>query len=69
MLYRVHLAWAGFEITTLVAIVTDWIGTGVKKSTNPTPGASNFHIWASTKIYRILTNLLIFAYLLINIHI
>ena len=21
--------------------------TGVKKSTSPTPGASNFHIWAS----------------------
>ena len=40
--------------------------SGVKKSTSPTPGASNFHIWASwnnqlyarrasKKIYRILT--------------
>jgi hypothetical protein len=52
--------------------------TGVKKSTSPTPGASNFHIWtswnnqlyaqwASKKIYWILTNLSIFAYLLIFI--
>jgi len=27
MLYRVHLAWAGFELTTLVVIVTDCIGS------------------------------------------
>jgi hypothetical protein len=26
MLYRVHLAWAGFELTTLVGIDTDYIG-------------------------------------------
>ena len=25
MLYRVHLIWAGFEITTLVVIGTDWL--------------------------------------------
>ena len=25
MLYRVHLTWAGFELTTLVVIGTDWI--------------------------------------------
>jgi hypothetical protein len=55
--------------------------TGVNKSPSPTPGASNFHIWASwnyqlyarrasKNIYRILTNLSIFAYLLISyIHI
>jgi hypothetical protein len=53
---------------------------GVKKSTSPTPGASDFHIWASwnnqlyarlasKKIYRILTNLSIFAYLLIFIYV
>jgi hypothetical protein len=53
---------------------------GVKKSTSPTPGASNFHIWASwnnqlyarrasKNIYRILTNLSIFAYLLIIIYV
>jgi hypothetical protein len=27
MLYRVHLAWAGFELTTLVVIGTDWISS------------------------------------------
>jgi hypothetical protein len=27
MLYRVHLAWAGFELTTLVMIGTDCIGS------------------------------------------
>ena len=26
MLYRVHFAWAGFELTTLVVIGTDCIG-------------------------------------------
>ena len=61
MLHRVHLA-------------------GVNKSPSPMPGASNFHIWASwnnqlyawrasKNIYRILTNLSIFAYLLIFIYV
>ena len=27
MLYRVHLAWEGFELTTLVVICTDCIGS------------------------------------------
>ena len=27
MLYRVHLAWSGFELTTLVVIGTDYIGS------------------------------------------
>jgi hypothetical protein len=27
MVYRVHLAWAGFELTTLVVIGTDFIGS------------------------------------------
>jgi hypothetical protein len=27
MLYRVHLIWAGLELTTLVGIGTDWIGS------------------------------------------
>jgi hypothetical protein len=27
MLYRVHLTWAGFELTTLVVITTDCIGS------------------------------------------
>ena len=60
----------------------NWLcSSGVKKSPSPTPGASNLHIWASwsnqlyarrasKNIYRILTNLSIFAYLLISyIHI
>ena len=53
--------------------------TGVKKSPSPTLGTSNFHIWASwnnqlyarrasKNIYRILTNLSIFTYLLIFIY-
>ena len=52
---------------------------GVKKSTSPTPGASNLQIRASwnnqlyarraSKKYRILTNLSIFAYLLIFIYV
>jgi hypothetical protein len=35
MLYRVHLAWAGFELTTLVVIGTDCIGSY----------KSNYHIY------------------------
>ena len=33
-----------FGTTVKHALVTT---SGVKKSTSPTPGASNFHIWAS----------------------
>ena len=32
MLYRVHLVWAGFELTTLVVISTDCIHVGSYKS-------------------------------------
>jgi hypothetical protein len=39
MLYRVHLAWAGFELTTLVLIGTDC--TGSRKS--------NYHTITTTK--------------------
>ena len=57
-----------------------WLEPGVKKFTSPTPRASNFHIWASwnnqlyawrasKKKYWILTNLSIFAYLLIFIYV
>jgi hypothetical protein len=35
MLYRAHLAWAGFELTTLVVIDTDYIGSY----------KSNFHMF------------------------
>ena len=67
--------WAakGMKVSAKIRVVT-----GVNKSPSPTPGASNFHIWASwnnqlyarlasKNIYRILTNLSIFAYLLIFI--
>jgi hypothetical protein len=39
MLYRVHLTWVGFKLTTLVAIGTDCIG-GHK---------SNYHTITTTK--------------------
>jgi hypothetical protein len=29
LLYRVHQAWAGFELTTLVVIGTDWTGSWI----------------------------------------
>jgi hypothetical protein len=35
MLYQAHLAWAGFELATLVVIGTDYIGSY----------KSNYHIW------------------------
>jgi hypothetical protein len=34
MLYRVHLAWAGFELTTLVVIGTDCIGSWIRRNTS-----------------------------------
>ena len=40
MLYRVHLAWAGFEITTLVVIDTDCIGSC----------KSNYHTITTTNV-------------------
>jgi hypothetical protein len=30
-MYRVHLAWARFELTTLVVIVTDFTGSCISK--------------------------------------
>ena len=38
MLYRVHLIWAGFELTALVVIGTDYIGSC----------KSNYHTITST---------------------
>jgi hypothetical protein len=46
MLYRVHLAWAGFELTTLVEIGTECIGT------------SNYHTITTVYILYILTMVL-----------
>ena len=40
MLYRVHLAWAGFELTTLVVIGTDCIGSY----------KSNYHMITTTMV-------------------
>jgi hypothetical protein len=31
MMYRVHLAWVGFELRTLVVICTDYIGSYISK--------------------------------------
>jgi len=42
MLYRVHLAWAGFELPTLVVIGTDWIFTCTCSC------KSNFHTITTT---------------------
>ena len=39
MLYRVHLSWAGFKLTTLVLIGTDCIGSC----------KSNYHVITNTK--------------------
>ena len=72
-----------WKISTAISIkhrILATINTGVNKSPSPTPGASNFHIWASwnnqlyarrasKNIYWILTNLSIFAYLLIFIYV
>jgi len=46
MLYRVHLAWAGFELTALVEIGTDCVGT------------SNYHTITTVSILYILTMVL-----------
>jgi hypothetical protein len=43
MLYRVHLAWAGFELTTLVVIGTDCIGS-YKSHYHTTKMAHSIHI-------------------------
>ena len=52
MLYRVHLAWAGFELPTLVVIVSDCIGS-CKSNTNYHNGTSfsvNNQLLLATKI-------------------
>ena len=52
LLYRVHLAWAGFELTTLVMIGTDCIGSY----------KSNYHTITKTtpSIYTQATNVLVY---------
>ena len=59
MLYRVHLTWVGFELTTLVAICTDCIGSCKSNYHTITATAapiflySRFHfdLWSKTLHY------------------
>ena len=43
VLYRAHLAWAGFTLTILVVIGTDWIGS--YKSNYPTITTTTTHVY------------------------
>jgi hypothetical protein len=52
LLYRVHLAWAGFELTTLVVIVTDCTGSC----------KSNYHTITTTMAPIILKQLTVHFY-------
>ena len=51
MLYRVHLAWAGFELITLVVICTDYIGSfisnynAITTTTTPCPNLIMFYLY------------------------
>jgi hypothetical protein len=52
MLYRVHLAWAGFELATLVVKGTDYIGSCKSNyhpitTTTATPNHKNNHTWCN----------------------
>jgi hypothetical protein len=51
MFYRVHLALAGFELTTLVVIGTDCIGINC---------TSNYHTITGTTIYLVVRNMQVF---------
>jgi hypothetical protein len=46
MLYRVHTTWVGFELTTLVVIGTDCIGSYI----------SNYHSITATTEFDVWTN-------------
>jgi hypothetical protein len=52
MLYRVHLAWVGFELTTLVVIGTDCIGSYKSNyhtiMTTAAPQKSKDNVWYHT---------------------
>ena len=45
MLYWVHLAWAGFELTTLLVIDTDCIGSYKSKYHTKTTVTVPFSLW------------------------
>jgi hypothetical protein len=77
---RIYWLAEFWDVSCLQLNYSSYNFAGVKKSTSPTPRASNFHIWASwnnqlyarwasEKKYWILTNLSIFGYLLIFIQI
>ena len=59
MLYRVHLSWAGFELTTLVVIGTDCIGSSksyyhtIMTTTAPSQGGAAGLPIMSLKEYRL----------------
>ena len=58
ILYRVHLVWVGFELTTLVVIGTDFIGSC----------KSNYHtIMTTMGPYLLVINLIIDLYLIISL--
>jgi len=46
MLYRVHLAWAGFELTTLVVIGTDYIGSYKSNYHTITTTTAQKNLWS-----------------------
>ena len=58
ILYRVHLVWVGFELTMLVVIGTDFIGSC----------KSNYHtIMTTTGPYLLVINLIIDLHLIISL--
>ena len=63
MLYRVHLAWAGFELTTLVVIGTDYLGSC--KFNNHTITTTTFlrKYYSNSNVCKLLT---VEHYLIIN---
>jgi len=60
MLYRVHLAWAGFELTTLVVICTDCIGS--YKSNYHTITTAPLSKYTNVFLYTILYITIIYFY-------
>ena len=56
MLYRVRLAWAGFELTTLVAIGTDYIGSYKSNYYAITTTMAPSNCWPSLSITKINDN-------------
>ena len=53
MLYRVHLAWAGFEFTTLMVIGTDYISSCKLITIRSWPRRSLDHLQDTSLVYTI----------------